>query len=120
MMDDMEKQIVEDLKKAREVGDITAKQIKEIVQDAVSKTTESVGESAGSIGDIAKEATFAAINEIETDEKATKEYISSVIEGVTDGANQVEQKSIDAALQISKSALSGMLKGAKDALKENE
>jgi len=38
MIDEMKIQIVEDLKKARVTGDITAKQVKGIVQGAVSKT----------------------------------------------------------------------------------
>lgn len=42
MKDEIKTQIVEDLKKAKESGDITAKQVKKIVQDAVSKTAESV------------------------------------------------------------------------------
>ena len=49
MKDEMKTQIVEDLKKAKKAGNITAKQIKEIVQGAVSKTAESTRESAGSI-----------------------------------------------------------------------
>lgn len=36
---------------------------------------------------------------MEKDGKATKEYISSVIEGVADGVKQVEQRSINAAYQ---------------------
>ena len=78
MIDEMKTQIVEDLKKARLTGDITAKQVKGIVQGAVSKTDQRVRESAGSISDIAKEATSSVIKELEKDGKATKEYISSV------------------------------------------
>jgi len=99
MMNEIKKQIVDSLKKAREASDITAKQVKEIVQGAVSKTAESAIGGAGSISNIAKEATAAAIKEIERDGKATKEYITSVIGGVADGVKQVEQKSIDAVYQ---------------------
>jgi hypothetical protein len=64
MLEAMKKKISEDIKKIKETGEITAKKIKSVVEDAVFETVQNTKDGATQINTIAKEAVTVTVKEL--------------------------------------------------------
>jgi hypothetical protein len=95
----MKDRIAEELKKAKEAGQITAEKAREIVQDAVAAA---IAETKGGIDEIrplVKNAVAAAMEGLKDVGADAKETVDGVVEGAIAGARSRGDKAVEAAMQ---------------------
>ncbi len=90
-------QVTNDLKQAKETGQLRAERVREIVRAAVSQVVSEVKQGSGEIGSIVKDAVAGAIAGLRDRGSETKEEITASIEGAIEGANTVRHRSISQA-----------------------
>ena len=125
----MKDRIVEELRKAKEAGQITTKRVHEIIEEAVSDVVIESKEGAAQLRLIVKEAVGAALIGLKKTGENTKETVEAAVEGAIAGARshgdqtveatwkevwQLETRLTEERAQLAKD-LSESLGGAKDA-----
>jgi len=128
MLETMQREISENLKKINETGKAVTQDIEEVVENAVFKATQNVKDGATEINSIAKNAVTTAVNELKKSGNAEKAHIDAVIKGVVNGIQKTTKESIDDMdmemlktkyrIQEKNSELLGKLKDALDGTKE--
>ena len=128
MLETMQREISENLKKINETGKAVTQDIEEVVENAVFKATQNVKDGATEINSIAKNAVTTAVNELKKSGNAEKAHIDAVIKGVVNGVQKTTKESIDDMdmemlktkyrIQEKNSELLGKLKDALDGTKE--
>ena len=81
---------------ARESGEITSEQVRNIVREAVSKTAKSMKEEGLTLREIAKEAVIVSTEELKKSGNATREQILAAVDGVIERIKGFEQEALDA------------------------
>ncbi|MEA3547393.1 MAG: hypothetical protein U9R66_06990 [Thermodesulfobacteriota bacterium] len=121
MLQEMKQQLTEDIKKAKESGQLTAQQVHDITRDAVAQNAKKMKEGAKNLRDITKEAVTTTIQSLVDAEEAGKDKISAALHGAVDGIKQVESQILDTThKEISQTKRQLQEKEAKLAEKLNE
>ena len=92
----MKDRIVEELKKAKEAGQITTEKVRELVRDAVSAA---VAETRGGVEElcpVVKNAVAAAVEGLKKAEADAKETVKGAVEGAIAGARIRGDQAVDA------------------------
>jgi gas vesicle protein len=95
----MKDRIAEELKKAKEAGQITLAKVRDIVRDAVSAA---VAETKGGIEDlrpVVKDAVAAAVEGLKDAGADAKENVEGAVQGAIAGARSRGDKAVEAAMQ---------------------
>jgi len=95
MLETMQKEISENLKKIDVTGKAVTQDIVEVVENAVFKATQNVKDGATEINSIAKNAVTTAVNELKKSDNMEKIHVDAVIKGVINGVQKSTKKSID-------------------------
>jgi len=121
--------IVEELRKAKEAGQITTKGVREIIEEAVSDVVSESREGVVQLRLVVKEAVGAAMTGLNEIGENTKETVEAVVEGAIAGARshgdqtvnatwkevrQLETRLTEERARLAKDLTEG-LEGAKDA-----
>ena len=91
----MKQQLIEDIKKAKESGELTAHQVHDITRDAVIRNVQKMKEGTKDLRDIVKEAVTTTVQSLVDAEEAGEEKISAALRGAVDGIKQVESQILD-------------------------
>jgi len=125
----MKDRIVEELKKAREAGQITMEKVSEIVRDAVSAAVAETRGGVEGLRPVVKNAVAAAVEDLEEAEADAKEIVKGAVEGAIAGARsrgdyvveatrdelrKLEKRLKDEKTELAQSLRKG-LEGAKEA-----
>jgi len=95
MLQEMKKQLIENIKKAIEDGELTASQVYNITNDGVVTNAQSIKAGAKDIREIAKEAVTSTVQTLVEAEEASVEKTSAVLHGALDGIKHVESQTLD-------------------------
>lgn len=96
MLKKMKQQLVENLKKARESGELTAHQVYDITRNGVVQAAQKIKGGAKELREITNEAVTTTVQTLVEAEEASEEKISAALHGVVDGIKQVESKALHA------------------------
>ena len=128
MLETMQKEISENLKKLNETGKVVTKDVQEAVESAVFKATKNLKDGATEINSIAKNAVTTAVDELKKSGNGEKAHIDAVIKGVVNGVQKTTKELIDDMdmemlktkyrIQEKNSELLAKLKDALDGTKE--
>ena len=95
MLETMQKEISENLKKIDGTGKAVIQNIQEVVENAVFRATQNVKDGATEVNSIAKNAVATAVNELKNSGNGEKAHIDAVIKGVVNGIQKSTKESID-------------------------
>jgi len=95
MLQEMKKQLAENIKKAIEDGELTASQIYNITNDGVVTNAQNLKTGAKDIRDIAKEAVTSTVQTLVEAEETSVEKISAALHGAVGGIKHVESQTLD-------------------------
>jgi len=87
-------QITNDLKQAKETGQLRAERVREIVRSAVAQVASELKQGSGEIRSLIKDAISGAIAGLRERGSEAKEEITASIEGAIDGVNSTRQRTI--------------------------
>ena len=79
MLQELRKQIVDGLEQTRKRGELTAKDVHDIVRDAVVHSTESLKEGAKEVRKISREAISSAVTTLEEAGEATHDTVAAAV-----------------------------------------
>ncbi len=99
MLKEMKERITEAFERIMKSGEVTAVQVRDIVQTAVSDTAGKVKEGGITLREIAKEATATATDGLKQKGIATRERITAAVEGAIDGIKSTKQRAVDRTRQ---------------------
>jgi ElaB/YqjD/DUF883 family membrane-anchored ribosome-binding protein len=91
-MTNIKEQITNDLKQAKETGQLKASRIREIVQNAVSQVTDEFKSGSNEIRSLVKDAVSAVAENVQQQGDDLKENITASIEGAIDGVTSLRRK----------------------------
>ncbi|ELS04150.1 hypothetical protein Xen7305DRAFT_00038780 [Xenococcus sp. PCC 7305] len=95
MSNPRKEKIINDLKRARQTGELKAEKIKEIISTAIAEARSEVKEGREEISNLVKDA-VSAVAEIFQDKKGEiKEEITASIEGAIEGIASTKREAID-------------------------
>ncbi|PPS39599.1 histidine kinase [Chroococcidiopsis sp. TS-821] len=92
MTNNIKEQITNDLKQAKEAGQLKASRIREIVQNAVSQVTDEFKSGSTEIRSLVKDAVAAVVENVQQQGEELKENITASIEGAIDGVTSLRRK----------------------------
>ncbi|MBV9385666.1 MAG: histidine kinase [Chroococcidiopsidaceae cyanobacterium CP_BM_ER_R8_30] len=121
MTDLLKERIQNNLKQAKEAGQLRAGRVREIVQEAVSQVVEEFKSGSKDIRSITKDAVFTAVSTVTENlqEKGgeIKEEVTASIEGVIEGISRLRRQSI-AKTQAEVEQLQARLDSEEEALQK--
>ena len=97
MLQKMKQQLIENINKAREKGELTAHQVYDIAHDGVVQAAKKLKGEAKELREITKEAVTTTVQALVDAEEASEEKISAALHGAVDGIKQVESKALHTA-----------------------
>ncbi|MEB3336042.1 MAG: histidine kinase, partial [Leptolyngbyaceae bacterium] len=85
MSSSVKEKITTDLNQAKEVGQLRAERIREIVKSAIAQLSSELRAGSGDIGPIIKDAISTVIENVRSKGGEMKEDVTASIEGVIEG-----------------------------------
>jgi hypothetical protein len=93
----MKQQLIENIKKAGERGELTAHQVYDISHDSVVQAAQKLKGEAEELREFMKEAVTTTVQTLVDAEEASEKNISAALHGAVDGIKQVESRTLHAA-----------------------
>ena len=97
MLKKMKQQLIENIKKAGERGELTAHQVYDISHDSVAQAAQKLKGEAEELREFMKEAVTTTVQTLVDAEEASEKNISAALHGAVDGIKQVESRTLHAA-----------------------
>lgn len=94
MANSVKEKISTDLKQAKDVGQLRADRIREIVRSAIAQVLSEFKEGSGEIRSLVKDAFSGAVSSIQESGTHAKEEITASVEGVIEGISRARQQRI--------------------------
>ncbi len=95
MFQEMKQQLIKNIKKAKESGELTTHRVYEITRDGVAQNTQKLRADVKNLREISKESVTITIQTLVEIEDANEEKISAALHGAVDGIKQVESQILD-------------------------
>jgi hypothetical protein len=92
MLREMKKQLIEDVKKAKQNGELTAQQVYNIAYEGVIQAASKLDEEITDLHSITKEAVTVSVQALVSAEETSHYKISAALHGAVDGVKQVETR----------------------------
>jgi hypothetical protein len=95
MLKEMKQQLIENINKAKESGELTAHQVYEITRNGVAETAQKLKGGAKDLREITKEAVMTTVQALVDAGDASQEKISAALHGAVDGVKQTESQILE-------------------------